>query len=393
MKILLLTSKLNFKTAGGSVMDLHLKAKGLVEAGHEVTVVTAFSRANIISDSLPYAVIETDTTARGLLGIQYHGYKILKKYQLHADVMYVDGQIFIYAGGLYRMFGGKIPVVPFFNTRLNCMGDTSGSANTTQSFIQKIKKALRLAIEHKIGVPIANRCNAFIFNTPHVQEIYRTFGFDTKRSTVIEDFVDTQSTITKYSITNETIALQQKTSGVITLFSTGRMLPEKGFDIIVRAFALLPNKEKYHVILSGGGPDKERIEKLIKEMRLEEYFTLPGWVDKETLAHYFLTSQIFIFPKWWIEYGSALLTEALAFGLPCIIPGGGALEWLTESNSPVFKNDDPKELALRILELGEDEKLRISYGMKSLKRAETLDSRKLSNKLIAMLTKIESARA
>jgi glycosyltransferase involved in cell wall biosynthesis len=388
MKILLLTSKLNFKTAGGSVMDLHLKAKGLVDLGHEVTVVTAFSRANIIEEPLPYSVIEETTTFRGLLGIQYHGYNILKKHAHRADVIYIDGQIFIYAGGLYRMFGGKIPVVPFFNTRLNCMGDTSGNANSNPSLARKIKKVIRFMIEHRLGVPIANHCDWFIFNTPHVQEIYRTFGYRTERSTIIEDFVDMRGTIDVHKITAKSVAQRQQDKKIITLFSTGRMLPEKGFDIIVRGFAMISNKERYHVILSGDGPDKKRIEDMIREMGLEQYFTLPGWVSKETLAEYFLTSQVFIFPKWWIEYGSALLTEALAFGLPCIIPAGGALEWLTEGKMKMFKNDSPEEMAGAIQDLGEDEMLRIMIAQNSLARADTLDAGILNKRFAQLLSRV-----
>ena len=60
MRIVFITSKLNFETAGGSVLDLHLKAKSLLELGHEVTVVTAFSRANKINQPLPYTVKEED---------------------------------------------------------------------------------------------------------------------------------------------------------------------------------------------------------------------------------------------------------------------------------------------------------------------------------------------
>src|SRR3989344_7506907 len=122
MKIVMLTSKLNFKTAGGSVMDLHLKAKGLVDLGHDVTVVTAFSHVNVIEEKLPYRVHEEAVTARGLLGIQYHAFRILRKYEMSADAFYIDGQIFIYGGGIYRLLRGKIPVVAFFNSRLNVWG-------------------------------------------------------------------------------------------------------------------------------------------------------------------------------------------------------------------------------------------------------------------------------
>ena len=367
-------------------MDLHLKAKGLVDLGHDVSVITGFSQNNIIKEHLPYKIFEEKIPYRGLLGIQYAGYHILKKYQTSADIFYIDGQIFIYAGGLFRIFGGKRPVVPFFNVRLNCMANTSGNIEQNSLSIQKrLKKKLRLWLEGTLGVLIANKNSTFIFNTPHVQEIYRKFGYQTKKSVVIEDFVDMQNTVTKYHITPSRIKEVQQNKEPIILFSTGRMLKEKGFDIIVNAFVLLPNKDHYRVILSGGGPDKERIENLVKEKGLEKYFTFPGWVDKETLANYFLTSQVFIFPKWWIEYGSALLTEALAFGLPCIIPGGGALEWLTHSNVLTFTNDAPEALAKQIEEFGNNEKKRILYGEKSLERVQTLDysilSRSLSNAL------------
>lgn len=390
----MLTSKLNFKTAGGSVMDLHLKALGLVELGNEVTVITAFSAANIINDPLPYKVIEEHVTSPGLLGIQYNAYHILKKYQAIADVIYIDGQIFVYAGGIYRLLGGNVPVAAFFNTRLNCMADTSGTGNNgNASVLKKIKKQIRFDLEHTLGVFFANHIDWMIFNTPHVQEIYRNFGYRTTRSVVIEDFVDMRGTIEKYDITETTVSRRQQNLEKIQLFSTGRMIKEKGFDIIVRAFAVLENKDKYHVILSGGGPDKERVENLVKELGLEKYFSFPGWVDKDVLTGYFQSAQIFIFPKWWIEYGSALLTEALAFGLPCIIPAGGALEWLTEGNVMTFKNDDSNDLASCIAKLGSDEKLRIKLSLDSLRRADTLDCRILSKKLQTALKNIYADNA
>ena len=34
------------------------------------------------------------------------------------------------------------------------------------------------------------------------------------------------------------------------------MLPEKGFDLIIKAFNLLEPKDKYRVIMGGSGPDQ-----------------------------------------------------------------------------------------------------------------------------------------
>ena len=385
MRIILLTSKLNFTTAGGSVAELHLKAKGLRELGHDVTVVTAFSRANALPEPLPYHYKEEWVTSRGLLGIQYHAWRIFRKYAPDADAFYLDGQIFIYGAGLYRLLGGSVPITSFFNTRLNCWSDTSGNA-ASLSVLKRIKKKIRYHLEHWLGVPIANASDAFVFNTPMVEKLYLDWGFDGRKSTVIEDFADMRGIATAHHITHERIVLHQKNQKVLTLFAAGRMIKEKGFDIVLRAFARLKDKESYRLVMSGGGPDKERLEALAKELDIEPFVTFPGWVSKEQLARLFENAHIFIFPKWWIEYGSAILTEALAFGLPCIIPSGGALEWLTEGKQPTFRNDSGEELAQRIEKLGDNENLRIQAGEDARARTETLDYRILAKRLSDVMT-------
>lgn len=362
-------------------MDLHLKAKSLLNQGHKVTVVTTFSRANNISRELPYEVKKEDIALSGtLFGMQSGIYHLLKKYDSEADTFYIDGHMFLYGGGLYRMLGGKKPVAAFFNVRLNCWADMMGNPARV-SFLKSIKKKLRLFAEHRIGIPIANYLDAFIFNTPMVEKMYLDFGVNGKKSSVIEDFVDIKGIIERHHITVDLLKRRQNNVDRITLFCTGRMLPEKGFDLVINAFADLPDKEKYRVIMSGGGPDKKRLERMVHKMGLEKYFEFPGWVARDKMFEFFLASQIFIFSKWWIEYGSALLTEAMAFGMPCIIPRGGALEWLTAGSVLTFMPDSAKDLSEKIHRLGNDENLRIKLSKDILGLAQALDYRILGRKL------------
>ena len=381
MRIILITSKLNFETAGGSVLDLHWKAKSLLDHGHDVTVVTAFSRANNITLELPYMVKKENIAPKGnLLSMQSGIYGLLKKYEKDADAFYIDGHMFLYGGGLYRMFGGDKPVVAFFNIRLNCWADMTGNPEHI-SFLKSIKKKIRVFLEHRIGIPIANHLDAFIFNTPMVQKMYTDFGVNGKKSLVIEDFVDVEGIIEQNRITNNLLEKRQSSGNIVNIFCAGRMFKEKGFDLVINAFRQLPDKEKYRVIMSGGGPDKERLENMVLEMGLKKYFSFPGWVERDKMFEFFLVSQIFIFPKWWIEYGSALLTEAMAFGMPCIIPGAGALEWLTEGSALTFIPDNTKDLSEKIHLLGENERLRTKLSKDILTRAKHLDYRVLERKL------------
>ncbi|HBV01182.1 MAG TPA: hypothetical protein DEF00_02170 [Candidatus Taylorbacteria bacterium] len=398
MRIFLITSKLNFEEngspVGGSVVDLHLKAKGLAELGHEVFVVTAFSEANRLFAPLPYTVFERRINGRGLFGLQRGVYAILKEYEKQADAFYIDGHMFLYGGGAYRMLGGRTPVAGFFNIRLNSWADTAGNA-VRPSLYRRVKKKVRYFLEKTLGASVANHLDAFIFNTPHVQKLYHDFGVgNEKPNVVIQDFVATSDLSHRFAITSERAMEHQRNAKPIVLFATGRMIPEKGFELLLRAFAILQNKENYSLVLSGGGPDKERLEATAKKLGISSLVEFPGWVPREELYGFFAKAHIFIFPRWWIEYGSAVLTEAMAFGLPSVIPGGGALEWLTRANLPetdslgqasgsalTFNNDNTDELARQIEKLGEDATLRVGLAEKALARAEELDAKTLAKRL------------
>lgn len=386
MRIVLITSKLKFEDngspVGGSVVDLHLKARGLVELGHEVSVVTAFSNEDRIPRALPYTVFQRKIKKRGLLSLQFGVHAFLKEFESRADVFYIDGHMFLYGGGAYRLLGGNVPVAGFFNVRLNLWADASG--NTLRPpLLKRLKKSLRFLIERWIGVPIAKHLDAFIFNTPHVQSMYRDFGIgrDKENNTVIEDFIATREIMGRFGITKEGVKTHQENPERITLLATGRMLPEKGFELLVRALSKVKEAKKFRVILSGGGPDKERLGALARDLGLSETIEFPGWVEKETLYQFFKEAHVFVFPRWWIEYGSAVLTEAMAFGLPSVIPGGGALEWLTSGSALTFTNENVDELARRIEELGTNADLRKTLAEKALARAEALDAKVLAKRL------------
>lgn len=375
-----MTSKLNFETAGGSVADLHLKAKGLAELGHEVTVITAFSRVNKINQGLPYRVIEENILSHGLVGIQIGAYKIIKKLANQADAIYLDGQIFLYAGGLYRLLGGRVPIVAFFNVKIaGIYGLTVGYESL--GLLGKLKRQARYRLEKNLGVLIANKSDVFIFNTPMLARIYFKFGLAEAKSVIIEDFVDMGAIVDRHKISQEKIENLQRQAKKIIIFTTGRMLVEKGFDLLIKAFSLVSNKEKYQVVMCGGGPDEKRLHGLVKELKLENYIAFPGWLTKHELENYFATSHIFVFPKWWLDYGSAVLTEAFAFGLPCIIPGGGALEWLSQGGALTFKPDDYQDLSNKIEQLGANAEVRISLAVNSFNRVTSLDYKVLAKKL------------
>lgn len=396
MRVCIITTKYNFKTSGGSVGDIDLRARFLHERGHDVLVVSAFSQWNSPRQTFPYRFNEERIMSAGLLGIQLGIYRILKKYERDADVFHVDGQVFLYGAGCYRLLRGRVPVLGFFNHWLNAWADESAvetePAPPFLLWFKKLKRTARFYLELWLGVPLANRMDAFIYNTPQVAEKFEGLGF--RKGTVLPDFADTLGMRKRSGTTPERLAVrQQPKGGVVTMLCAGRMLREKGVDLVVKAFAKMPHKERYRIILSGTGPAYEEVRGLVKEYRLEEYVRLPGWVERGTLLDFFRQSQVFIFPDWWLAYGSVALEEAMSMGLASIIPRGGALEWLSGGEALTFAKRDAADLARAMRELGENAELRTEVAARGLAQSARLDYRVLGVELENILFSLATPQA
>ena len=76
---------------------------------------------------------------------------------------------------------------------------------------------------------------------------------------------------------NEMIYLNYKDSYIV---SAGRLIPEKGFDILITAFARIKKEYKeLKLIILGEGKLKESLRQLIKELQLEDDINLVGFVE------------------------------------------------------------------------------------------------------------------
>ncbi|HEY4504837.1 MAG TPA: glycosyltransferase family 4 protein [Candidatus Paceibacterota bacterium] len=380
MRILFITTKLNFETAGGSIVDLHLKAVSLGERGHEVSVLTIYSSANHITFALPYNLIEEHVKGIGLVQIQSSIYRILRKQEGKFDVICVDGQTFLYGAGLYRLLGGKTPIVGLFNRRLSSWSDSP----------MRIKAHLRLFLEKTLGTKIANKLDAFVFGTPQMKERYQEFGIGLIRDQIIPNAVSTRDLGKRYSILGSRKEIQSG-SREVQLFAAGRMIPEKRFDLLLNAFAILPQDGKYKLTIAGNGAEFGMLNDLAKKLGIEDRVTFPGWTKKGELFDKLNHSDIFIFPGGKNEYSSVLLSEAMAFALPCIVPGDGALEWQADGGALVFNSGDAGNLAAKIELLSSDHKIMTELSEKAYQKAMKDDYHNLADILEELLKSVQAS--
>ncbi len=235
-------------------------------------------------------------------------------------------------------------------------------------------------IEKTLGVFLANKLDVFTFTSPLLQKAYNDFGLEEKKSFIIRDFVDANSLVRTE---------KERTYGdAVTILCSGRMVWEKGFDIAIKALAALKDKERFRLVLSGDGPEKENLEKLAKDLQVEQSVSFPGWVSKEKLLEFLKTADIFVLPRWRPELASMLLFEALAFGTPSLVPGKSTLSWSAGEGAMTFKDLDALDLADKLSKLASSEELRTELSRKALRRVEELNYKKPALELNNLMQKL-----
>lgn len=362
MKIFVITPKLDFLTAGGTTDEYDLTYRTLLGLGHEVTVITTCPRANNIPFELPYKVLGEDINSHKMIGIQKGVYKILKKYSDRAEAYFVDGQVFLYGAGFYRLTGGKVPVAAYFNRELTAWpGNVSYLfPHKKDSFLKQLKKRARFYFERFVLMPLTHKLDIIGFANACLTENYRKFGMRIDdRCFIFGDPFDYRGLMKKHNIHEDTYRQRNKTHGPFTIFYSSKMAPGKGFDLLLTAFSRLKNKEDFRLVLGGDGQEEKLVHKMVHDLRLEPFVELPGWMTKDELYRRFGQADMFIQARWRNDLTSMSLMTAILFGLPSILPGGGGLEWLAGGRCALyFKDNDIDDLTKKIEELAKDRELR-----------------------------------
>jgi glycosyltransferase involved in cell wall biosynthesis len=201
-----------------------------------------------------------------------------------------------------------------------------------------------------------------------------------KKITIMPDFID-----------NERLPSDRHIStphNLIRIFASGRMIKDKGFDLLVDALALLPEETRrmITVTLSGDGPEREALMQQAARAQLSSIISFPGWVPKDEMFTSLAFAEIFVYPRFHHELSSVLLMEALALGVPSIVPDGGGLAWLADGGAMIFR-DTPASLADAIETLVESPDMRMELREKALARAEEFNHHRMAPQLKRILAR------
>lgn len=154
------------------------------------------------------------------------------------------------------------------------------------------------------------------------------------------------------------------------ILGIGRHVPQKGFDVLIRAFAK-SGLDSHDLILAGEGPEREALERLAGELGMSDRIHFPGRANRPLAIALFKGCSFFVLPSRQEPMG-IVNVEAMAAGKAVIASRtGGVPEIVLQDQTGLLVTPgDEAALAGAIHALGTDTALRERLGRAGLERAE-----------------------
>jgi glycosyltransferase involved in cell wall biosynthesis len=362
----------------GVANSVHQSAFALQALGHEVYVFTVSSKNNfelqksignkytIFSlPSLPAPVYAGERLGIPV-GFSFKIIKTIKPHVLHVHTPFSVGWEAVLMKQLF-----KIPLI-----------------GTHHTFYDHYVKHLKMdffwmrKLSWKYTIAYYNQCDLVL--SPSQSLAKQLINYGLKRNIkVVPNFIDVDffkpvSGMKERNKLKEYFGLNNK-----LLIYMGRLSYEKSIDQILLAFKIsLQDIKNLKLLLVGDGPEKKFLEKLAKNLGLEEKVLFLGFRYNNELVKILQAGDIFLTMSKSENMPLSVL-EALATGLPVIAPDALGLPEIVINgyNGFLVTPDDYKGMSQKIIELIKNEKLRKKFSFNARCLAINYSKNKISQLL------------
>lgn len=177
------------------------------------------------------------------------------------------------------------------------------------------------------------------------------------------------------------------------VISSGRLIKEKGFDVLIESFARIANEiPEWKLHIYGEGPVKKSLQNLINSLQMTERIILKGQTDNIQAA--LKLSSFFVLPSQ-AEGLPMTLIEAQSCGLPCISTdcAPGIREIINEySDGLIAPVDDVIILSRHIRRLALDSDLFAKYSQNAFLHSKNFDRNTIKNKWYSLFGELGGKR-
>lgn len=188
----------------------------------------------------------------------------------------------------------------------------------------------------------------------------------------------------KIEVVNNSVDLEyftfrdEQPAGAIQILSVGRLVPKKGFDLLIRACAKLRDAGTHvRFTIVGDGPEKQSLANLASSMGVTDLVTFAGAVPHDSVKLYLKSATIFCMPFRRTPSGdqdslSLVLMEAMASGVPVISTRLGAIPEIIDDGETgiLVTPEDADGLAEAIDRLSKSTELQERYRQAARAKVE-----------------------
>jgi glycosyltransferase involved in cell wall biosynthesis len=150
------------------------------------------------------------------------------------------------------------------------------------------------------------------------------------------------------------------------LISTRSLYPAYNLDVLIKAFAVFLEKyPKAELVITGDGPEKEKLIELGNALKISENISFKGRLSPQEIADELRAADLYIALVETEGLSSSLLESCACGVFPMVMdmPGSRVIIDAQEANGILLPNLDSKVIAEKMLELWSD-KERIDMAMK-----------------------------
>jgi len=157
------------------------------------------------------------------------------------------------------------------------------------------------------------------------------------------------------------------------ILTVSRLDKLKRLDQLIYALARR-GASAYQLKIIGDGPERTTLERLVRELNLEERVSFSGWTDEASLLEAYAECRAVFFGPYQEDYGLVTI-EAFASGKPVITctDSGGPAELVSASGAGLVVPPDPDSIALSLEKIMSDASLAEKMGQQAIAYAAKIN--------------------
>lgn len=174
----------------------------------------------------------------------------------------------------------------------------------------------------------------------------------------------------------------------------GRLVPEKGCDVLLRALARVARQgQPLPLVVLGDGPERLRLEQLARALGLDGQVRFLGSVTGTALVEQLQHALAVIVPSVWPETWGRVAIEAMSCGTPVIASASGGLQETAGVAGLAFPVGDSDALASQMMRLLPDRGLQERLRVQGRQFSQQFSVERMASQYLVLYRRLAEGRA